>query len=214
MQKNNTILIILGLIAVFAIIYLMPPPSRKTGEPAKPEPAVQPTQSTATTAKRAARPERRRREPLMSSDWSAAEPAFVDNASASRPQQRPPERQVLKTPAKTAGPVPQDMAAQGVKTPEEKARELERQTQEFKDKYQWDHPETATMGGYMLGTIPEQFREAAMNNLMKSMDQAQLQDGARVVDERMLVESIEKTMPPNLRPSFRKLIDKYKAEHP
>lgn len=216
MQKNNTILIICGIIAVFAIIYMIPQPSRKTGEPVEPEPVVQPKQSTATTVKaqRASRRSRQSSDTPMPVEWSSPEPARIDNATVSRPQRRAPEPQQLKTPAKTDGPGPQGMAAQGVKTPEEKAQELERQVQAFKDRYQWDLPETAAMGGYMLETIPEQFRQAAMNNLMKSMDEAQLQQGARVVDERMLVESIEKTMPPNLRQSFRKLIDKYKAEQP
>jgi len=202
MQNKKFVVIVCSLIASCAIIYWGLQPSPAPTEAPKSVSAKLPKQQVKSPSQEPRKTsfERTRREPVMAEDIASEEPEQIAQE---------PQPQELKTPSKLS-----EVQAQDQKTQEAKEQEFEKRVQDFKDKYKWDTPATTDLGEYLIGTIPEQFRDSGLNAMIKNLDEAQQQEGAGAVDERMLLQSIEKLIPENIRPSFRKNIEKYKADHP
>ena len=94
-----------------------------------------------------------------------------------------------------------------------KTQPFENRIQAFKKKYQWDDTATMNLGEYLLGTIPEVYRDSGVSAMITNLDEAQQQELSSTVDERMLLQAIEKTMPEEIKPSFQRVVEKYKEEH-
>jgi hypothetical protein len=210
MQNKKFVVIVCSLIASCAIIYWGLQPSPTSTQAPKGVAAKLPKQQVKSLSKerRTTSFEREPRETPRTISRRA--PVIAEDTASQEPEQiaQEPQTQELKTPSKLP-----EVQAQDQKTQEAKAQEFEKRVLDFKDKYKWDNPATTNLGEYLIGTIPEQFRDSGLTAMIKNLDEAQQQEGAGAVDERMLLQSIEKLIPENIRPSFRKNVEKYKADH-
>jgi hypothetical protein len=209
MQNKKAVVIVCSLIALCAIMYwgLQPSPTPTEAPKAVSAKLSQQRIKSISKDRRATSFERERRE--RASAISRRGPVMDEDIVSEEPEQiaQEPQTQELKTPSKSP-----EVQAQDSKNQDAKAQEFEKRVKDFKDRYKWDDPATTNLGEYLIGTIPEQFRDSGLTSMIKNLDEAQ-QDGAVAVDERMLLQSIEKLIPENIRPSFRKNVEKYKAEH-
>jgi hypothetical protein len=212
MQNKKFIVIICSLMALCAISYWSLQPSPSERPKAASAKLSQQQVKSVSKERRTTSLERRPREtartvgrpgPVMSEETASQEPDQIEQE---------PKTQDLKTPSKVPEVQAQDSKTPS-KVPEAQAQEFEKRVQDFKGKYKWDDPATTNLGEYLIGTIPEQLRDSGLTAMIKNLDEAQQQEGATAVDERMLLQSIEKLIPENIRPSFRKNVEKYKAEH-
>ena len=93
-----------------------------------------------------------------------------------------------------------------------KPEPYEKRIQEFKNKYQWDDTVTMNLAEHLMGIIPDNHRDSAMTAVIKNLDEAQQQERSGSVDERMLLQAIEKTMPEAMKVPLQKAVQKYKDD--
>lgn len=204
MQGKKIVLIISALIALCAIIYLGLPASHDTGEP----PKIAKTRLTKQQVEKSTKAGPRRSVEMHATEDNSAAPSMITDKGAPpkapEPKNRDVEKRIeeFKATGKDAFPK--------VENPE--TQELERQIEEFKNKYEWDDPSTMNLAEYSINMIPEAYRSSGISAMIKHLNEAQ-QERNGAVDERILMQAIEKTMPESMRPAFQENVEKYKEEH-
>lgn len=202
MHNIKTAVIICAFIAIGAFIYYLPTTPRHSAEPpAAAAPKIRQQQVTNTARIPKAGTPKPKKQRVRTSPQ-------IDNATwgASQPQE-------LSRPVSSSAPAAagQDDAAPAE---DQKKREFEQKMEAFKEQYQWDTPETMNLAEHLITIVPERFRDSSLTATIKNLQEAQQQGARDTVDEVMLLESIEKTMPEKFRPALREIIAKYKQDNP
>ena len=91
--------------------------------------------------------------------------------------------------------------------------EFSEKIESFKEKYQWEDTEARELAGHILEMMPDDAKEPGLEALTSSLDGA-IAEGEEV-NEEMLYQAIESTVPPHAAPimlkSLKESVDKYKS---
>jgi hypothetical protein len=81
----------------------------------------------------------------------------------------------------------------------------------FKKRYHWKDAETSEMAGYLLEIMPTAAREPGLKELTRSLDRMVTE--GQEVDEEILYQAIESTVPPRVAPVMMKALKESVARY-